>query len=90
MDLPGFFGTIILGGLSGWIASELTRGHGLGLMWNIVVGITGAILASLVMMLFGGVGVTGFNLWSFFVAIAGSVILLLLVNAFASPRNRRL
>jgi uncharacterized membrane protein YeaQ/YmgE (transglycosylase-associated protein family) len=77
----GVIGWIILGGLAGWIASALT-GSREGCIMNIVIGIVGALIGGFVFSLIGGAPVTGFNLWSLFVAVVGAVILLALVRAF--------
>jgi len=47
-----------------------------------VIGIVGGLLGGLVFSMFGGVGVTGFNLWSLFVAFLGAIILLFIVGLF--------
>jgi uncharacterized membrane protein YeaQ/YmgE (transglycosylase-associated protein family) len=45
-----------------------------------VVGIVGALIGGFLMNAFGAPGVTGFNLYSVLVAIAGAVVLLFLVG----------
>lgn len=78
----GIIGWIVIGALAGWIASMLTGNNkNMGAGANIVVGIIGGFLGGLIMSLLGGVGITGFNLWSLLVAIIGAVILLWIVNA---------
>ncbi|NLW11866.1 MAG: GlsB/YeaQ/YmgE family stress response membrane protein [Clostridiaceae bacterium] len=52
----------------------------MGALANIIVGILGAFIGGFVFTLIGGSGFTGFNLWSLFVAIIGSVILLTIIN----------
>ncbi|HYM27988.1 MAG TPA: GlsB/YeaQ/YmgE family stress response membrane protein [Steroidobacteraceae bacterium] len=71
---------IIIGGLAGWLASVLVRGGGLGLLGDIVVGIVGAFIGGLIVSLLGGQGFTGFNIWSFIVALIGAVVLLLIIR----------
>lgn len=79
MDGLGFIGWIVLGGLAGWVASMIMGTNARqGLLGNIVVGIIGGLLGGFVFGLLGGAGVTGFNLWSFLVALVGAVILLFL------------
>lgn len=79
----GFFTWIILGGIAGWLASIFTKNNGnMGLIKNIIVGIVGAMLGGFVFGFFGSTGVTGFNLWSIFVAVVGAVILLVIINLF--------
>lgn len=80
----GFIGWIIIGGLAGWIASKFTgNDKSMGLGMNIIIGIVGGLLGGFIMNLLGGSGVTGFNLWSFFVAFLGSVVLLAIINKIA-------
>ena len=79
----GILTWIILGGLAGWLASMLTKNYEkMGLIKNIVVGILGAMIGGFVFSFFGAAGVTGFNLWSIFVACVGAVILLVIINLF--------
>lgn len=78
----GIIGWIILGGLAGWLASSLVEGGGNGVLVNIIVGIVGALIGGFVFDAFGGSGITGFNLWSFVVAVIGAVILLWIVGMF--------
>lgn len=80
---------IIIGGLAGLVASLLVQGSGMGLLLDIVVGIVGAFIGGLIVSLFGGTGFTGFNLWSFIVALIGAVILLLIVRAVRGGTWRR-
>ena len=82
----GILAWIVIGALAGWLASLLVRGGGLGIVGDIVVGIVGAVLGGLIMSAFGGAGVTGFNLYSFFVAVVGAVVLLLIVRMFTGRR----
>lgn len=73
---------IILGALSGWIASMITGNDGeMGALANILVGIVGVFIGGFVFGMIGGQGVTGFNIWSLLVAIVGAVILLFIINA---------
>lgn len=78
----GLISWIIVGALAGWIASMLTgNNQKMGALANILVGIVGGVVGGFVLRIFGGVGVTGFNIWSVLVSIFGSVILLWIVNA---------
>ena len=83
----GILGWIILGGLAGWLASRLVRGTGLGLLGDILVGIVGAVIGGFIIGALGGTGVTGFNLWSFVVALLGAILLLFIVRLFTGSRT---
>lgn len=80
-EVGNLFVWLILGGISGWIASKLT-GHDerMGVGWNIIVGIIGAFVGGWLVGIFGLGPVTGLNLWSFVVSIVGAVILLSIVS----------
>lgn len=83
----GIISWIILGALAGWLASIITgRNSQMGCLANIIVGIVGAIIGGFLMSFIGGSGVTGFNLYSFIVAVVGAVVLLLIVGLFQRGR----
>jgi uncharacterized membrane protein YeaQ/YmgE (transglycosylase-associated protein family) len=72
---------IIFGALVGWIGSIIMGVDGQqGMLLNIVVGVIGAVFGGYIMNFFGESGVTGFNLYSFVVAIIGAVALLAIVK----------
>ncbi len=82
MEQMGFIGWIVIGGLAGWLASKfMNTDKEQGILANIVVGIIGAFIGGFVVNLLGGDGITGFNIWSFVVAVLGSVILLWILKA---------
>ena len=69
----GLLGWIILGALAGWIASMIVGNNSeQGAMGNIVTGIIGAISGGFLANVLGGSAVSGFNLYSLGVAIAGA------------------
>jgi uncharacterized membrane protein YeaQ/YmgE (transglycosylase-associated protein family) len=73
---------IVFGALVGWIASMIMGTNAQqGAFLNIVVGIVGAVLGGWLMAFFGQGGVSGFNLYSFVVALVGAIVLLALVRA---------
>ncbi|HEX6415915.1 MAG TPA: GlsB/YeaQ/YmgE family stress response membrane protein [Candidatus Saccharimonadales bacterium] len=77
----GIIGWIVLGGLAGWVASMIMGNNAQqGLLGNIVVGIIGALIGGFLVGALGGEGITGFNLWSFLVALLGAVIALWLMR----------
>jgi len=74
-------GWIILGLVSGFIASKLVNQRGEGIILDIVLGIVGAIVGGWLFSFFGAVGVTGFNLYSMVVAVIGAVVVLVIYHA---------
>jgi uncharacterized membrane protein YeaQ/YmgE (transglycosylase-associated protein family) len=72
---------IIFGALVGWIASLIMdTDPKQGAFLNIVVGIIGAFIGGWLMSMIGESGVTGFNLYSFLVALVGAVVLIAIVQ----------
>ena len=83
----GIIAWLVVGGLSGWIASMIVgKNAKMGIIANIVVGILGALIGGFVLNLFGIDGVTGFNLWSILVSVLGAVILLVIINLIAGRK----
>ena len=74
----GILSWIIVGLIAGWLAGELMRGAGLGLIGNIVVGSVGALLGGfLASTLFGFTDILSeINVATVVVAFIGSVLLL--------------
>ena len=71
---------IVFGALVGWVAS-MVMGTSEGLVLDIVLGVVGALLGGWLMSFFGKSGVTGFNLYSFLVALLGAIVLIAIVRA---------
>jgi uncharacterized membrane protein YeaQ/YmgE (transglycosylase-associated protein family) len=76
-----FLAWILLGLLAGFIGSKLVNHHGDGVVLDILLGVVGAILGGWLFNTFGMAGVTGFNVWSLFVAVIGSVVFLMIAHA---------
>ncbi len=69
---------LVLGALAGWIAGNIMKGGGFGILMNIVVGIVGGIVGGLV---FGLLGIGGDGLiGSLITAVVGAVILLWVIG----------
>lgn len=73
----------LLGLIAGFIASKIVGGSGQGILVDIVLGIVGAVLGGYLFSAFGATGVTGFNLYSIFVAVVGAAIVLWIYHAIA-------
>jgi uncharacterized membrane protein YeaQ/YmgE (transglycosylase-associated protein family) len=79
-------GWIILGLISGFIASKIVNRTGEGFFLDIVLGIVGAIVGGFIFTAVGATGVTGFNLYSMLVAVIGAIVVLVLYHALFSRR----
>ena len=72
----------VFGGIVGWIASKLINGTGLGLWKDILLGIVGANVGG---WLFHLMGIsTGNIIGSLVAAIAGAVVILLIIKVVRS------
>jgi uncharacterized membrane protein YeaQ/YmgE (transglycosylase-associated protein family) len=72
---------LVIGAVAGWLAGQIMKGYGFGLIGNIVVGIVGAFIAGWLLprigfVLNGGVGAEIIN------AVIGAVILLVVIGFF--------
>jgi uncharacterized membrane protein YeaQ/YmgE (transglycosylase-associated protein family) len=80
-DISNLIVWLILGGVSGWIASKITgNDKQMGIGWNLIVGIVGAFIGGWLVGIFGWGPATGLNIWSFIVSVVGAVILLSVIN----------
>lgn len=68
---------IIFGAIAGWIASIVMKTNAKqGFIKDIIMGVIGAFVGGWIFSLFGAQGVTGFDLYSFFVAIVGAIVVI--------------
>lgn len=70
---------LLIGAVAGWLAGQIVKGSGFGLIGDIVVGIVGAFIANLLLPRLGlslGGGIVG----SVIAATLGAVVLLLLIR----------
>ncbi|MBZ5694423.1 MAG: GlsB/YeaQ/YmgE family stress response membrane protein [Acidobacteriia bacterium] len=71
--------TVLIGIIAGWLAGQVVKGRGMGVVVDLIVGIVGSILGGFV---FGLLGLAAFGLLGRLVmSFVGAVILLLLVRA---------
>lgn len=83
----GVISWIILGLIAGFIGSKIVHKRGQGFWLNLALGIAGALVGGFLFELSGHTGVTGLNIYSMFVAVVGSVVVLLIYNG-ATGRGR--
>ena len=70
---------LLIGGIAGWLAGQILKGYGFGVMGNIVVGIVGAFVAGLIFPVIG-LGFGGGIVGSIIHATLGAVILLFVIK----------
>lgn len=69
---------VLLGVLAGWLAGQITKGRGFGLLGDLVVGILGSLLGSFI---FGLIGLAAYGLLGrLVVSVVGAIALLWLVR----------
>lgn len=67
---------VILGLISGFIASKIINKTGEGVFLDIVLGAVGAVVGGWIFNTFGAAGANGLNLYSICVAVVGAVAVL--------------
>ena len=80
-------GWIVFGLVTGFVASRIVNQHGQGCILNVVLGIVGAFIGGFIFASIGRQGITGFNVYSMFVAITGAIVVLLLYHAITGRRR---
>jgi uncharacterized membrane protein YeaQ/YmgE (transglycosylase-associated protein family) len=64
---------ILVGLVAGWATGKIMKGSGYGVLWDIVLGIVGAIVGGWIMQTLGFAGQGGF-IYTVLVAILGAVV----------------
>jgi uncharacterized membrane protein YeaQ/YmgE (transglycosylase-associated protein family) len=75
----GIIAWLVIGAIAGWLAGQVVKGGGFGLLVDIIVGIVGAVIGGFLAGVLGistGGGIIG----SIIVAFIGAVILLLILR----------
>jgi len=72
---------LVVGLIAGWLAGQVMKGGGYGLIGDIVVGVVGALLGGfLAGVLFGGDFISGINVTTIIVAFLGAIILIAILR----------
>jgi len=78
---------LILGLVAGFIASKIVNRSGAGVLLDIALGIVGAMVGGWLFATLGATPVTGFNIYSMFVAVVGAVVVLVIYHALFGRRT---
>jgi uncharacterized membrane protein YeaQ/YmgE (transglycosylase-associated protein family) len=82
MSIGGLIVWLIVGAIAGYLASKVLTGKGMGIIWDIVVGILGALVGG---FLLGLIGISASNIFmEIVIAFVGAVILLVIFRAATS------
>lgn len=87
----GWIIALIVGGVAGWLASMvMNRDASMGIFWNIVVGIVGALIGNALAGPLLGVrgSIQEFSLTGLIIAVVGAIVLLGIVNLVQRGRVR--
>ncbi len=76
-----FLAWIVLGLISGFIASKMVNKTGEGFFLDIVLGIVGAVVGGWLFTAFGAPNVTGVNIYSILVSVVGAIVVLFVYHA---------
>ena len=88
VDQTGFFAWLIVGASAGWLASKLMgTSRQQGLLLDIVVGITGALIGGFLFSQFSPADTIGIELLSIVVAFTGAVVLLDVIRLVSGRQN---
>ena len=86
-EAMSFLAWMVLGLIAGYIGSKIINRRGEGILLDILLGIVGAFAGGWLFHIFGAPGVSGLNIYSLFVAVIGSVVLLVLYHAVFRRRS---
>ena len=81
MDVTSLLVFLIIGAVAGWLAGQIMRGYGFGLVGNIVVGVIGAFVAGFLLPRLG-LAIGGDVIAAIINAMIGAVILLFVIGLF--------
>ncbi len=79
--MESWIGWIIVGGIAGWLAGNLMKGGGFGVIVNVLLGIVGSVIGGWLFGLLGITVVSGF-IGSLASATVGAIVLLAIVGLF--------
>jgi len=84
----GILSWIVVGLIAGALGKLIMPGDDPGgFIVTTLIGMAGALVGGFVVSILGGVGATGFNIWSILVATLGAVILLAIYRKLVGRRS---
>ena len=83
----GIVAWIVLGLIAGFLAGQVMKGGGYGLVGDIVLGIIGAVVGGFLASTLLGLDVNGFNVTSILIAFVGACIVIAISRALTGSRS---
>ena len=76
----GLILNLIIGGIAGWLAGQLMKGRGFGVLLNVILGVVGGFIGAIMFRLLGltSTGIVG----SLVISTIGAALLLYLARRF--------
>ena len=83
----GIIAWIVLGLIAGFLAGQVMKGGGYGLIGDIVLGIIGAVVGGFLASTLLGLDVNGVNIMSILIAFVGACIVIAISRALTRGRS---
>jgi uncharacterized membrane protein YeaQ/YmgE (transglycosylase-associated protein family) len=89
--LMNILGWIVIGLLAGFLAGQIMKGSGYGLVGDVIVGLVGAVLGGFLASVLGLGGLNSndpISWGSFFIALIGAIILIAVLRMLSGNRAK--
>ena len=87
----GILSWIIVGLIAGFLAGQVMRGGGYGVIGDVIIGVLGGLLGGWIAFYFFHIGdtMTGLNVESILIAFVGAILLILVLRMIGGRRSYR-
>jgi len=89
--IMNILGWIVIGLLAGFVAGQVMKGSGYGIVGDVIVGLDGAVVGGFLASLLGLGGLNSndpISWGTFFIALIGAIILIAVLRMFSGNRAR--
>jgi len=89
--IMNILGWIVIGLLAGFVAGQVMKGSGYGIVGDVIVGLVGAVVGGFLASLLGLGGLNSndpISWGTFFIALIGAIILIAILRMFSGNRAR--
>ena len=81
MDLNSLLIMLAVGAVAGWLAGQIMKGGGFGLLWNIIIGIVGGVVGGWLFNVLD-ISLASGILGSLITSVIGAVVVLFVAGLF--------